>query len=99
MSAFNSEGETMIERVYKYNLALKDVATVTMPAGAHVLSVQSQNDRLCLWAKVNPANEAVERYFRIAGTGHELDGNVGSHIATVQVCGGDLVFHVFNYHK
>lgn len=36
MSAFNSEGETMTERVYKYNLALKDVATVAMPAGAQV---------------------------------------------------------------
>jgi hypothetical protein len=84
-----------ISRVYKYPLTLGDWISVPMPIGAEVLCVQVQHDEPFLWARVLPGNAMVPRHFRIAGTGHDLGSNVGQHVGSFQMAGGDLVFHVF----
>ena len=86
-----------MKRVYKYPLDIQDEATVMMPIGARVLSVQVQNGRPCLWAAVDPTETEIEkRLFRIAGTGHPIhDDVVDGFIGTIQLYDGKLVFHVF----
>ena len=80
--------------VYKYPLAWSDEASVMMPRGARVLAAQPQGSELFVWALVRPGLPLVERRFRIAGTGHPIEGVV-EHISTIQMQEGALVFHVF----
>lgn len=80
--------------IYKYTLPVTDIARADMPAGAKVLTVQVQRGEVCIWALVDPSNREETRRFRIAGTGHPIDDDVGSFIGTVQL--GALVFHIFN---
>lgn len=83
------------QRVYKYPLPLGDWVTVQMPEGAIPLSVQVQWGNPVLWARVTVGQPPVAHHFRIAGTGHDLGSNVGRHIDSFQLHGGELVFHVF----
>lgn len=84
-------------KVFKYPLEIKDEVSVPMPLGAKILTVQSLNNKPCIWAAVDPSTTYMEmRKFRIAGTGHPIaDSTVDGYIGTVQLHGGMLVFHVF----
>ena len=68
-----------------------------MPKGAEVLTVQTQGkaERPELWALVNPDAATEPRTFRTYGTGHPIDHDPGRYVATYQLHGGGLVFHVF----
>ena len=88
------------ERVYKYVLPpLADRVTLMMPAGAEPLSVMVQGNKICIWARVNLWRSPVETTFRIAGTGHDLEEDVGNHVGSFQLENGALVFHVFEVKK
>lgn len=76
-------------------LPLEDWVTISMPAGAIPLCVQTQLGAPELWARVDPERPMAVHHFRIAGTGHPLGSNVGEHIDSFQLNGGALVFHVF----
>jgi hypothetical protein len=83
--------------VWKYPLSVDDEQFIEMPANAHILCVQTQRGRPCLWALVDPTNQPETRKILIAGTGHvreELWGLV-NYIGTFQLDYGQLVFHVF----
>lgn len=82
-------------RVYKYALPIDDWVSVTMPYGAEPLCVQVQHNAPWLWARVRVDNPPAVHHFRVAGTGHDLGSNVGRHIGSIQLAGGNLVFHVF----
>lgn len=84
-----------VDRVYKFELPVEDWVTIYPPLGAESLSVQTQNGKLFLWMRCNPAAAPWPRHIRIAGTGHDLASNVGRHIGSVQMHDGALVFHVF----
>ncbi len=81
--------------IWKYELPFSDQVTLNLPENAHILSCQMQGRILCLWVVVNPANEAVERTFRVIGTGHafDFDSQDLEYITTVQ--DGALVWHIF----
>jgi len=67
-----------------------------MPKGAEVLCVQMQDGIPCMWAMVDTSTmERERRLFRILGTGHPADNDVGKYVGTYQMMGGSLVFHVF----
>jgi hypothetical protein len=67
-----------------------------LPRGAEVLSAQAQYDHLCLWARVDPDAPQDQRRFLVVGTGHTLPaGKRLAFIATAQMHGGALVWHVF----
>ena len=84
------------QRVYKYPLPpLGDWISLTMPDGAEPLCVQMQHGQPCMWARVEVGRPPVVHHFRVAGTGHDLGSNVGRHIGSFQLHGGELVFHVF----
>lgn len=80
--------------VYKYPLPLGDVVEVEMPAGAQILTVQTQHGQPCIWAMVTPDAPPVVRRFRVAGTGHDL-GEVGAYLGTFQLLEGAFIGHVF----
>jgi 6-phosphogluconolactonase/glucosamine-6-phosphate isomerase/deaminase len=88
-----------MKTIYKYPLKIQDKQTISMPIGAQILSVQVQDEVVCLWALVEPRLPKREIEFQMLGTGHDA-GHINSnfkHISTVQVDGGNLVFHVFQY--
>ena len=85
----------MSDAVYKYPVPLLDEFEVLMPTEAEVLCFQVQREEPFVWVK-HTANATVlaPRKFRLAGTGHRIEGP-WLYIGTVQIHGGELVFHLF----
>jgi len=84
--------------IWKYQLIVTDRQEIKMPAGAEILTVQTQDGRPCLWALVAPNKTETTRIIETFGTGHEVnyfDTTVREYIGTYQLEGGQLVFHVF----
>lgn len=84
--------------VHRYPLEVVDVQTITMPAGAEILHVARREgtaDDVELWAKVDTDQPPADRRFRVAGTGHPLDGTDLTYLDSVQLAHGQVVFHVF----
>lgn len=81
--------------VFKYLLTSASPQLIDMPVGAHILSVQMQFGRPCLWALVDPDAPAECRSITICGTDHDVPLG-GKFIDTFQVEGGKFVFHVFD---
>lgn len=79
--------------IWKFALPLKGLVCVEMPKGADLLSVDDQRGQICLWALCNTKADTVKRWFRIIGTGHQIDSEVGKFVATVQQ--DSFVWHVF----
>jgi hypothetical protein len=86
-----------MKAIWKYNVALTDEFTVTMPVGASsILSVQVQDGQPRMWALVSPDAAPRPRHFRLAGTGHPIDTEKELRfIGTIQLNDGALVFHLF----
>jgi hypothetical protein len=89
-----NSGDPMIT-IYKYPVSLVDEQDIMMPLGAEILTIQTQNGEICLWAKVDPELPKVPHRVLCRGTGHACRG-VGRYLSTVQLAGGDLVFHFFS---
>lgn len=88
----------MIGTIHKYPLHGSSLQKVALPSGAQLLTVQVQGDEPMLWALVYPNVRGVEvRSIRVYGTGHPIDVEPVRlrYIATFQLHGGALVFHVF----
>jgi len=85
--------------IWKYELNTTDVQKLGMPKGAEILTVQTQFDKPCLWALVNPDAEKETRGFMTYGTGHTIPTEPYPHkyIGTYQLNSGVLVFHVFEF--
>jgi len=81
--------------IYKYTLT-PGRTTIELPEGAQVLTVQMQRDDVCLWARVDTAWPTTARVFDVFGTGHAMpDDPRLVYVATFQMAGGSLVWHVF----
>lgn len=87
----------MRKTIYKYPLEIVDEQVVLLPTGAKILTVQTQMDKPCIWAMVNPtAPNNMALTIRIFGTGHTIkDSDSLEYIGTFQIYGGRLVFHAF----
>jgi hypothetical protein len=90
-----------MKTIYKYTLDKDHNTILTMPKGAVVLTVDIQNEEICIWAKVDTNVETEERHFKMYGTGHEvLDNDTDlSYVGTVQLMSGQLIFHIYEYIK
>ena len=84
-------------RIWKYKLEVVDVQEIELPLGAEILTAQTQYSDLNIWVKVDE-KETQKEVIKIAiyGTGNQMPLDCGKYIATVQLCGGGLVFHVFD---
>lgn len=71
-------------------------ATVELPAGFQILTVQTQNNVPCLWAIVDADKSQKEVvHLNIYGTGHLMPDEPGRYVGTFQIDDGMFVFHVF----
>ncbi len=85
-----------MKTIWKFPVPLTDESTVLeMPANAEILTAQVQGDQPQLWAIVDPTAVTELRTFRTYGTGHRIDQDPGRYVATYQLHGGGLIFHVF----
>lgn len=86
-------------QILKWSLAITDKQTLRLPAGAKILTVQLQYGTPQLWALCDEAMAArygkTSRYISIYGTGNPMPDDPGEYIATFQMEGGALVWHVF----
>jgi hypothetical protein len=85
-----------MKTIHKYPLISQD-CTLTLPAGAEILTVKLQNEKPTLWAVVNPnTSEVEERHICIIGTGWQVEDNM-EYITTY--LDGYFVWHVFELNK
>ena len=95
--------------IYKYPLMREqECYVITMPFKAKVLSFQVQRGVPCIWAKIDlhldSQYNSVKRYFFLLGIG-DLFPKIGrldtscylEFVGTIQVMGGSLVFHLFEF--
>ena len=83
-------------QVWKYPLKIKDRQIIDMPLGANPLKAGVQDDRLMLWALINPDMELLPTTIHIIGTGREFRHEQLVYIDTVQM--STLTVHVFLEH-
>lgn len=92
--------------IYKYELPQKIIAEcwdgfekvfkIELPKYCEILSVQVQDEKLVMWAKVNPGEEKEEASFIWIMTGTQIESSTDAcldYITTIM--GGDFVFHLF----
>jgi hypothetical protein len=96
-----------VKTIHKYPLPVGDLPTITMPKGAEILCAKTQGgEDITLWAIVETNADFELRRFCVVGTGKEVPsidngrrslsaGVKLKFIDTVLLCGGKLVFHVF----
>lgn len=85
-----------MKTIHKYPVQFNNesVCKIKLPINAKVLTVDFRDDKLCLWARVNDAEEQIEeREFRIYATDEEVNEFDLEYIATVQESW--LVWHIF----
>jgi len=83
--------------VYKYKI-VPNQNSILIPKGAEILTVQTQDNIPCIWAKVDTEAKHEERFFEIFGTGHKIHCDMGvdrKYIGTFQIDNGNFVFHLF----
>jgi hypothetical protein len=89
----------MTTTIWKYPIPLYRAGMVSaspvldMPAGAEILTLQVQDEKPTLWARVDPEQPPVRRQFAIVGTGHQVPDNASEYIGTWQ--SALFVFHLF----
>ena len=82
--------------IWKFTLPVRAEPTMlAMPIGAQVLSVQTQQEEVRLWALVDPAEDREERRFLVVATGQSFDPRGKTYLGTVQTGGGMRVFHIW----
>ena len=82
-------------RIWKFPLQVASLQTIEMPAGARILSVQTQFGRPELWALCDETAPLSERRIAVYGTGQPMPNVYGKYVGTFQLDGGHLVFHAF----
>ena len=89
-----------MKKILKYVIN-HPIIEIQMPIGAVVLTAQAQRDNICVWAVVDVNQPETElRVFEVYPTGTIVREDMGTnrkYINTVQLEGGALVFHVFEY--
>lgn len=81
--------------IWKYQLRDAQIATLNMPKGAQVLSVQVQHGKPMVWALVDPKADMERRISHVVGTGWDFEPAGMTYVGTFQVSGGEFVFHLF----
>ena len=85
--------ETANREIWKYPLEHGTEQHIRMPKGAEVLTVQIQNDHVCMWAEVSPDEPLEERRFHVIGTGHRMPADAWHYLGTIQQ--GPFVWHIY----
>lgn len=83
--------------IWKQTLDICDQQFIEVPEGAELLTVQVQHGQPQLWFKCDNKTPKIYQHIRIYGTGNPISNssNDEKYLATFQIEGGQLVFHVF----
>lgn len=86
-----------MKRIFKYPIQVDDYQVIEMNKGAVILTVQTQREKPCIWAIVDPDAPLEPRRLRLAGTGHPIDEPLEEmkYIGTFQLGGGAFIGHLF----
>lgn len=87
-----------MKAIWKYILTEKTEQVVLIPQSGKILSVQRQNDNICMWVMVSPQAKKEVRKFVIQGTGHPLNDCITSPPAEDPKYLGTCVMEVFVWH-
>lgn len=82
--------------IWKFQLSDVSEQLIEIPKDATILTAQTQNGILCLWAEVDKSLPTVERKIRIYDTGERLLSKKESYVGTCQRDNGKLVSHVYD---
>lgn len=87
----------MTKSIWKYQLEVVDQQQVLMPKNAKIISAGIDNEnRICIWAIVNPSAPKHVRAIRIVGTGNPLEeADMWTFIGTVPAY--PFIWHVFDF--
>lgn len=85
--------------VWKYILTDAEGTEIEMPKDAKIIHFNSQHGMPCIWVLVDPEAPKEIRKFKVYGTGHIINEKIISHIGTVPVADGYLVFHAFEIQR
>ena len=85
----------MARTIWKYPLAVKEIQSLQIPAGARLLHVATQNNKPCLWAEVIAEHSCWTRLVVIYGTGHPMPDDPGQYLGSFQMHDGEYVFHAY----
>lgn len=86
----------MMKTVFKYTFSIGNGFWLDMPEGAKILSCDLQYGVPCFWVEVDTDRPTKRYYYVIFGTGHPIaDLTRLEFIATLQMAGGDLVWHIY----
>lgn len=85
-----------MKKIFKYLLEIIEEQIKLIPKNGEILTVQTQNDEVYLWALIDPNMDYEDRKIRIIGTGHPIDDwEKLQYIGTTQQMNGQLIWHVF----
>jgi hypothetical protein len=84
-----------VQRIWKYEIPSGGAFALSMPEGAEVLCAQVHGGCPCIWARVDPDAQLVQRRFSLFGTGQPMADEPYRYVGTFQVMAGALVFHLF----
>jgi len=87
----------MKKQIWKFSLG-EGSNTISMPKGAEILTVQTQQLIPVIWALVDPSAEKEERHFEVFATGENIHCDMGverKYINTFQIADGVLIYHLF----
>jgi hypothetical protein len=80
--------------IWKFELDSSNIFYI--PKGGKVIAAKAQKEKVCIWVLVDTSNPAIERFFKVYGTGYRIpDAENLKFIDTVLMDNGDLVLHIF----
>jgi hypothetical protein len=85
-----------MKRIYKYCIPVQDYYAFTTYKGFSILSLQIQDDNICMWAIVDISAPLIQIDLRMLGTGMSVSNVYPYYVGTVQQAGGMLVWHIFS---
>lgn len=85
----------MEKTVWKFVLKSGNLVEIEMPKGAEILTTQTQDGKLCIWAVVNLNADKEIRRFLLVGTGDLINNEFKKYVGTFHCGGGKYVFHLF----
>lgn len=86
-----------MKTIHKFSLEAAETQIIALPRGARLLTVQLQNDVICLWAEVDTERPTYRAHIEMVGTGHVMRSSmaVSQYLGTVQLH-NRIVLHVYH---
>ena len=82
---------------HKYETPMADYFSLELPKDAKISEFQIQQDKLHIWATVNPEKEKEKRIFQLSETRDSTKESLEKldHIGTTKLSEGSFYLHLF----